>query len=256
MDSSAMDCKEIQKFIHAFLDGEFGQQERALVEAHLGSCERCRRQAQIEERFRQSLRQAHHPVQAPPRLRQRVQRGLAAEDQRRRRRVLLRWVAAPAAAAALLLVGVSASVKWYGPGLPSLAEESISWHRQRVPMDVSGPKPAPVRRYFSNKVPFAVRPPTFQDPRAKLVGARLSNLGPRRAAYLVYRVNGRRVSVFITDPAAIPSTGNAIQVGNRRMHMQGRQGYNVLTYVSGGTGYTVTSDMDQDSMVRLISDVQ
>ncbi len=251
-----MDCQETQKFIHAYLDGEFDEQERVAVTAHIEGCEGCRKTARMQGSFRRALKDLHQPVTAPPRLRARVRQCLADEDQTRRRRKLWRWVLVPAAAAAVLVGAVQFSWKSLRPSLPNLAEESITWHRQSLPMDVTGPSPAPVKRFFSNKVPFAVRPPRLDNPRARLVGARLSNLGPRRAAFLVYNVNGQRVSVFITDPDAITNTGNEIRTGNRKMYHQGVRGYNVLKFVSGGTGYTVTSDMDQDRLVRLVSHVR
>ena len=247
-----MDCQETQKFIHAYLDGEFDERERAAVTAHIEGCEGCRRTARMEGSFRRALSDLNQPVSAPPRLRARVRQRLAEEDQSRQRKKILRWVLIPAAAAALLVGAVQISWRSLNPE-PSLAEESISWHRQSLPMDVTGPGSAPVKRFFSNKVPFAVRPPTLGNPRARLVGARLSNLGPGRAALLSYMVNGQRVTVFITDPDTITSTGNEIRSGNHKMYHQGVRGYNVLKFISGGTGYTVTSDMDQERLVRLVS---
>ncbi len=251
-----MDCKETQKFIHAYLDGEFDEHDRVAMSAHLQGCEGCRKTARMEGAFRRTLKDLHQPVTAPPRLRAAVRQRLDVEDQAGRRKKIWRWVVVPVAAAALVLVAVQVSWRLLPAGEPNLAEESISWHRQSLPMDVTGPSAAPVKRFFSNKVPFAVRPPRLDNPRAKLVGARLSNLGPKRAAYLVYTVNGHRVSVFITDPDTITATGNEIHAGDRKMYHQGVRGYNVLKFVSGGTGYTVTSDMAPDRLVRLVSHVR
>ena len=251
-----MDCQETQKFIHAYLDGEFDEHDRVAMSAHLEGCEGCRKTARMDGAFRRTLKDLHQPVTAPPRLRAAVCQRLDAEDQASRRKQLRRWVLLPAAAAALVLVAAQVSWRLLPAAAPNLAEESISWHRQSLPMDVTGPSAAPVRQFFSNKVPFAVRPPRLGNPRARLVGARLSSLGPRRAAYLVYTVNGQRVSVFITDPATITATGNEIRSGDRKMYHQGVRGYNVLKFVSGGTGYTVTSDMAPDRLVRLVSHVR
>ena len=251
-----MDCQETHKFIHAYLDGEFDEHERVAVTAHLDDCESCRNSARLEGSFRRALKNLHQPVSAPPRLRARVQQCLVEEDQSRQRKQLWRWVVVPVATAAMVVGAVQISWRSLRPELPNLAEESISWHRQSLPMDVTGPDAAPVKHFFSNKVPFVVRPPRLDNPRARLVGARLSNLGPSQAAFLVYNVNGQRVSVFITDPDAITATGNEIRSGNRKMYHQGVRGYNVLKFVSGGTGYTVTSDMDQQRLVKLVSHVR
>ena len=251
-----MDCRETEKFIQAYLDGEFDDQERAAVTAHLQSCEGCRRTARMEESFRRSLRALQQPVSAPPRLRASIRQSLAAVDHTQQRHRMWRWILIPALATATAAIVFQLALPLWAPR-PNLAEESITMHRQQtLPMDVTGPSSAPVRRYFRDKVPFVVRMPQLDTTRARLVGARLSNLGPRQAAYLVYEVNGQRVSVFVTDPDAITSSGNEIQAGNRKMYHQGVRGYNVLKFVSGGTGYTVTSDMEQDRLVRLVSHVK
>ncbi len=39
--TSAMDCRELERSVDAFLDGEFDDRERAEAEAHLAGCPRC-----------------------------------------------------------------------------------------------------------------------------------------------------------------------------------------------------------------------
>lgn len=247
-----MDCHEAQKFIHAYLDQEFGEKERQEMSAHLQGCERCRNVANFEERFRRRLRKSQEPVTAPPRLRASVRKALekAAPEEAGSRTWLWRMI--PVAAAVALVVGTLLTRQQEPRPLNDLATQSVAWHRQKLPMDVTGPGFEAVRRFFSNKVPFAVRP-AFKSPRAKLIGARLSNLGARQAAYLTYQVGPDRVSVFIVDPNSIPAGGNEIRRGRRTLNWHGLKGYNVLTYVSGGTGYAVASDMDQDRLIRLVS---
>jgi len=243
-----MDCQEVQKFIHAYVDGEFDEREWAALRAHLEVCSSCDRMARFEERFRAGLRQALRPAAAPDGLRARV---AAALDQAElpaswQRRWALRLLPAAAAVALALGVGLSQRREEVSP----IAEQSIELHRLQLPMDVSSPRPEQIQSFFSDKVPFAVRVPRMG--RAKLVGARLASLRDHRAVYLNYRVGDRRISVFLVDPDALPSGGQVVRVGDRDLHLQGVRGYNVLTYTSGGMGYAVASDMDPRGMVQLI----
>lgn len=253
-----IDCAEAQRFIQAYLDGEIDGEERIFIAAHLQTCETCQRIARVEQSFRDKVRLHAAPPAAPAHLRGRVLRALDEVDRPESRALRLLRVAIPAAVAASLLLGVVISKRGGLPGTTAaLADQSIEWHRRNLPMDVSGPSPEPVRRFFSDKVPFAVRPPVFRQPRdqgrVQLVGARLSNLREHQAAYLVYQVRGRRVSVFIFDGSAIPPQGAVERVGEHEVHWSRRRGYNVAMYRSGGTGYVVASDMEPRQLVRLIA---
>jgi anti-sigma factor RsiW len=120
-------------------------------------------------------------------------------------------------------------------------------------MDVTGPSPDTVRQFFSDKVPFAVRPPVFRQPDTRLVGARLANIFQHQAAYVVYRVGNRRVSVFIFDPDTLRPEGSPMRVGDREVLWHRRRGYNVVIYSSRGTGYMVASDLERKQLVNLIA---
>jgi mycothiol system anti-sigma-R factor len=245
-----MNCAEAQRFIHAYLDGEFDEREWSAIRAHLDVCPGCKRRAEFEERFRQVLKSSLPQDKAPELLRARVTRRLAAADGQASRRWALRLV--PAAAAAMILGGLALNQLRKRDDL-AIVDQSIDWHRKHLPLDVTGSSPEAIQRYFSDKVPFAVRPPAFLGEKAQLVGARLANLREHQAVYLTYKVNGRRVSVFIFDPDAVPAEGPQLQAGSRRVRVNAHRGYNTLTYTSGGTGYAVTSDMDPRGLVQLVS---
>lgn len=255
-----MNCPDVQKFIHAFMDGEFDEQEQVLVRAHLNTCQQCRAMAQFEEKLRERLRQGEPEVVAPPQLRARIRRAL---DEAEPQGVWAEtgdgwaqrwlWKLIPAGVAAALLAGVVVSGRVEQSNEDAVVRESLAWHRQTVPMDVAGPGLEQVRRFLSDKVEFAVRPPVFKEPSTRLVGARLSNLGAHRAAYLRYQVGPQRVSVFIFDPTTVNLHGHAVRMGDRQGYMVTRGGYNVVMYTVGGTGYVVASDMERSRLIQLVS---
>lgn len=245
-----MDCRDVDKFVHAYLDGEFMEDDRVAFAAHVESCTRCRRLVRFEEGFKQRLRGCDLSERAPTRLQARIQSALDQEPAPAASGAVVSWwrrpvwVALPAAAAAAVLV-----VMLVSPRDPTaVAEQSVQWHRTQLPMDVQGQREEEVKRFFRDKVPFAVKFPRFRDPKAKLVGARLTNLREHQAVCLTYLVEGQRVSVFVVDPRALSDVG-----ARRQPTWRGVRGYNVGMFVSGGTGYTVTSEMDRKNLVRLIS---
>lgn len=243
-----MDCREVQRFIHAYLDGEFDEDDRVAFAAHLRTCPDCNRMAQFERAFREKVRQSFVGARgrAPAGLADRVRRALDEEERPAGWAARgLRW-AIPVAAALALMIGAVISTRQETKPEATLAESSIQWHRRtNVPLDVRASSPEAVKGFFSDKVSFAVRPPAFKRKRVKLLGGRLANLREHDAAYLVYRVDGRRVSVFIFDKAAL---GRPMQL---RWHRT--RGYNVALFSSRGTGYAVASDMDPEQLVHLIS---
>jgi len=82
-----MECGDIERSADPYLDGEFDDRERAAVDAHLASCERCRarwdEQARVRDAMRTRLREAMTPPssagRAPPALRARIEGALARE---------------------------------------------------------------------------------------------------------------------------------------------------------------------------------
>ncbi len=254
-----MDCQDLQRFIHPYVDGEFDEEERVELTAHLAICDSCRRVAHFEGRFRERLREQIAPIKAPPALRVRLGQALDATD--RRQRWLWGWRLLPASAAvAAMAAGI---VFWHRSSseaaLSDFAEATVQSHRQQLPLDVRASKAEPIKRYFAGKVPFAVRPPWLRGGArrhrdARLIGARLSNLRQHQTAYLRYKVNGEPVSVFMLDPHSMPPTQGRVQrVGNRTISWHDVRGYHVALVRDGGTGYAVTSDMDPARLVKLIN---
>jgi len=246
-----MNCQDVEKFIHAYLDGEFAEEERISLSAHLENCPHCSDVATFEQAFRERIRQGGEQSSAPAALKARLVAALDEQDEPSSFWSSL-WVRRAVPATLMAATAVTALMIWQHSSeqaqVSDLAEASIVHHRRKVPFDVEGSHAERIRRYFSDKVPFVVHPLRVLGKRARLVGARLSHLRGHDAAYLVYQVDGRRVSVFVVEAGAVPpSTGT----GNRFV---GAHGYQVVMFRRGGTGYAVASDIDRQRLVRLIAD--
>ena len=76
----------------------------------------------------------------------------------------------------------------------------------------------------------------------------------KQAAYLVYDVNGNKVSVFIFDANDVPiESRRKTVVGNREVYLDQEHGYNVALFRDHGVGYAIASELDQDQMMKLVS---
>ena len=267
-------CAGVWRFVDTYLDEEFGELERAEFEAHLESCASCTATVREQSAWKQAVRQAAPREKISDVLRARLDGALAAESAAVTQldQALATAAAAPTAAATASGRGgrsVASAVKHWpyaaaagialtmlvtrGKHAP-LTADVIAKHQRNLPVEVSG-RSDEVRRWYADKVDFPVRPPSFANVRqVAFRGGRLANVQERQAAYLLYEVNGNKVSVFIFDPGelSIESRRHAL-VGDREVYLDAERGYNVATYRDQGVGYAIASDVDQDQMLKLVS---
>lgn len=261
-----MRCTQVQKYIHAYLDGELGTDMTVEVERHLDDCARCREQMEFEAAFIDRVRTGVAQVQAPASLGAEVRSMLDAEQTRSRNRRWLGLSAGFAAAAALLVAA------WLGlsplvggpqeklPGLPPLEEQVVQNVVKNPPLELEHSNASEVSEWFRGKVSFAVDPPDLAGTgRTQLVGARLYNVGDNDAAYLVYDVDGQTVTLqMFEDADGLPDLADSAHVNRvptrNGGYVTSTRGYTVGVFTHRGVTYSLTSaDMDERAMVDLIS---
>ncbi|HUW58531.1 MAG TPA: anti-sigma factor [Planctomycetota bacterium] len=105
-------CEDIRELLSAGLDGELSAAEAARLEAHLASCEACRRERDALERVWNGLG-VLGDVKTPEGMTERVLARVASiRTHRRPRAFLRRWVYPLATAAAVLLAFVIGRLLW------------------------------------------------------------------------------------------------------------------------------------------------
>ena len=247
----ALRCAGISRFVDTYLDGEFAETDRAEFESHLGECEACRGKVRVQAEWKTAIKAAAPREPAPAALRNRVARSIARES-----KPMLSWRAwavraMPAAAAVgLLATFMISKVQWS----PVAADVVAKHQRSNLPFDVSG-GPDQIKKWYADKVDFPVRPPQLcRQAACSLRGARMSSVADKPAAYLIYDVNGDKVSVFVFDASDLPiETRKKTVIDNREVYFDQEHGYNVALFRDRGVGYAIASDMDQDQMVKLVS---
>jgi anti-sigma factor RsiW len=255
----AMDCSELSRSAEALLDGEFDERERAEAAAHLAACPACRLLVEERERVRTAVREKLRAAlgpgsphgRAPEGLRQRLEAALDRERQPLWRRALapLPLSAAAACAAGALLVLYTHS------GADPLAEEAASKHGRGLPLEVAAASlgPEAVAGWFRGKVDFAARPPALRD--ARLVGARISHIRDRPAAYVRYELPRGQAGLFILeDPdRRFGSAGREVRLGPGTVRMLNAHGYNVVVWRSEGIVYSLVADLEERELEQLVA---
>jgi anti-sigma factor RsiW len=250
---AVMSCLESESFLSAYGDGELTGVDRDQVQRHMSACAPCARKYQLQGRFKAAVR-AHLPrPPMPAELPGRVRAALAAEAVVPSRR--WPWSAhprlVPAAAAAIALLAITATVRRNQSLV--LAQAQRSYHTE-LPMDVHGPDCSSIASWFRGRVDFPVHVPTLAG-QATCQGGRLVNVGQRPAAYLVYQAaNGHRVAFLVFDPRdeAIEAPNRRV-VNGREIYLGSGPGVSSAAYRDRGLGYVVTSDLDEDSLTRLVT---
>lgn len=257
--TAAMDCRELERSVDAYLDGEFDDRERLEAEAHLATCPPCRamvdRQGALRLALRAKLREAMAPPaaagRAPPHLRARLEASLAHERRPLWRRVLQ---PVPLAAAAACAMGVLVVLAGHS-GDAALVEEAIRVHHRALPLEVDA---AAMPGWFTGKLDFHPSLPHFAVDSARLEGARLSNLREWPAAYVRYRLPRGQAGLFIVDDpdGRFDAPGREVKVGPQVVRVVNARGYNVAVWRQDEIVYSLVSDLDEDALFRLVQAAQ
>ena len=262
--SDPLDCTEFLRTLDAYLDRELAPREEAEAVEHLALCPRCRALAEAEGRsraaIRAGLRAALGPCgeagQAPEALRERIHLALARE-----RRPLLRRLLSPVPVAALAACAAGfVFVLATQGGKDPLVEESVLKHTRDLPLEVTAASlgPESVVRWFDGKLDFNPAPPRFRGPDIRVVGARLSHIQDRPAAYVRYELPSGHLGLFILDDPdrRFGEMGRVVHVGPSTVHLINARGFNVAVWRRNEIVYSLVSDLDEDDLARLVTTAQ
>ncbi len=262
--SAAMDCAELVRTLDAYLDGELASREEAEAADHIAGCGACRElvedQGRVRSALRKRLKAAMGPGsgsgRAPDALRQRIHLALVQE-----KKPLLRRVVAPVPLAALAACAAGALVVFASHGRPDpLVEESVRKHTRDLPLEVTAAAMGPesVAGWFAGKLDFNAAPPQFRGADVRMVGARLSNIQDRPAAYVRYDLPRGHLGLFILDDPdrRFGEVGRVVQVGPSTVRLINARGFNVAVWRRNEIVYSLVSDLDEDDLARLVQRAQ
>jgi anti-sigma factor RsiW len=240
------------------VDGELMETDRASVEAHLGRCLVCRGRVAEKLAFKRRLLRTNEAVSATDALRARLRLKLDAEPVPDAgpvappvARARFRWARPAPLAAGATVMGLAA---WFvlGQTTDDLARDLVARHARPQPLELQSDDPGVVEGWFSGKSDFPVHVPLPGSPRFALLGARLSHVRDRPAAYLQYgdrQSPMHRISVIVfDDPSGRVPFGAARRIRDREVFFARASGYNVVQWRRNEIVYSVVADGDEEGL--------
>jgi anti-sigma factor RsiW len=195
-------CREIDPLFAPYIDGEATADERAIVDAHLRACPKCRHHTQLQTTVRETVRSKLARPCAPEELRTRCR--AAARAGMGPFGTTRSTLASLSMAAALLLVvggvllyaltGLSPTVLAAQLTLDHL--KCFAVHDTQTPVDLRSSEEQYARDYGRD-----IRLPRATIAGLELVGMRRCFCGEGVAAHAMYRLNGRPVSLYVIPDA-------------------------------------------------------
>ena len=266
-----MDCALVRNHLDAYVDGELEPSPAATLETHLHACTLCRDELLMSRALKRAVHSLPRPAVSES-MRANVVRALdqAGRGEGTSRRSIAFTGSMAVAAAALLMVLV-----WKRPIAPPIADEqqqvssqlfdTVAWnHTKRLPMDIQEPDPA----WLSNKLEFRVRPVEFPQPDVRFLGARVANVRGQPAALLNYTVGNTPMTVTVfqiseearnllhDDDMLARMGGHRVRAGSHMVTYQKARGYTVSMVEQDGLAYSFVSELDQQSLLKLIGSVR
>jgi len=276
-----MKCSDLQRFLDTYLDGEFEPREQAEFDAHLSACETCQKSVEIERRLLQSLKECT-VASAPTHLKACILEGLNGVDQHRgttgaRWRHWSGWRSVSVGAVGLVLVGLTlagtlpktdadgsriigdlgaALAKANATQTEAVVEETLDWHRRRLPVEVTGPRREDVVHWFEGKVDFPVSIPRFDEKKVDLLGGRLAKVGDHKAALVTLQVNHRKLTLLMFPRVGVLPPGHSMMPSPGFVEVRAKSGYHVAIFQRGDIAYSLASDLSERELRHLAATLE
>ncbi len=259
-----MDCNEARELISARIDGELALAEQVAIDAHLETCERCRRALEVESQVKQHIRRAGREVAAPRALRGAVQARLAELGRTARRERAGRWFGSfgwrPVLAAAMVLVALA------GLLYMRLAEENLAIAALETHADILSGKtslarsdnPIALRDELARAVGERFRPVSLDLSLIKLypVSGFVQRIGDREVLVTVYQGDGPAITcfTFLGSEADTPAEAERFYDADMQVNFYSfsRAGLNGLLHQEAGVICILVSKMPAADLLALI----
>ena len=232
-----MICAETRPLLGAHLDHELDPRTDLDVQAHLETCDACRREVV-------SLLALHDLAQAqltrpalPESVARRIRRSVEPPPVRRQRAP---WIAAVASALAAAVVVVVLA----RPASDAIERDVIAAHARSLlgdhAIDIPSSDTHTVKPWFHGKVSFGVPADDFAAEGFPLLGGRLDYADGHEVAVLVYKRRNHPISLFVWPSSETAPPREADE-----------QGYAVLHWSGGGLTYWLVTDAQASDLREL-----
>ncbi len=252
-----MTCQECAGYLQSYCDGELETSQMLEVEAHLQACPSCRGAVEAERAFREELRSKLSREPVPPHVAEELRSALtkASHPPAPGRRAPLLAVAA----SVLLVVGgvlgyvigESDSKAEVSPLVMELVREHMEVTLRENPAELSSKDTHQVAFWVQGRIGHAVQVPDYSATGVHLLGGRVTELGGRRAGYIVYEKGRNIISLFAFPRYEASLSGLQEIRRNGRTFLTGEYLMKqILLWKSGEMTYALVSDVGWDELFK------
>ena len=244
-----MNCRDVEKYLQAYVDGEFSEAEESEIEQHFKFCPVCRKNISFETWFKKGLKQSMPDRNAPQSLRVQINRLLKDE---KRKEFPLYLKLTPAVAIVLIFMGVIffPDIEVSSP----IVEATVDRHVNDLPFDVQSDDYQKINKFFREKIGQVIRIPSFRTSNIVIRGGRLGLVRKRSVAYLSFNRGERRYSMtaapFKDFMDKFPG-GRRRVVNNHDFFVTKHAGFNVVVWRNQQMIYSIVSDEGERDLVEL-----
>lgn len=254
-----MSTDTFARYLQAYCDGELEVSKMLEVEAHLEACPSCRQTAEAERAFREHLRAKITPEPVPPHVEERLISAINDLDRQGRssapplegRRARSLAVAASVLLLALggvlgYLIGGRTSPFMPSPVLAQLVGEHMRSTQLESPVELRSGNTQQVAFWLQGRIEHPILVPDYNPMGIQLLGGRVFQLADRRVASVVYKKEGKMLSLF-----ALSGTGyKGLLISLEEARRQGQvflafesEGQQMLLWGQGEMVYALVSDV-------------
>ncbi len=260
-----MICKEMTRYIDAFLDDELSVIENLRVQAHLALCGNCRAVVKSEVSLRSLIEVDALQDNAPEHLREKILREVGEQLQPKssrpfesfgyRQRVLAGLIATAVIVAGLILPLAAYLSRRTDANVSPLVAEIVGKHqfysRREGALQVRSSDPGKVGTWLREQLNFPLQLPQLARPGETLLGARISSVEDAQAAYLLYEMDGHRISLYVFKP--LPggiSSGSSKSVAGTQFFTSAFGGVPVVWWEEQELYYVAVSESGIDDLIN------
>ncbi len=242
-----MNCREIQKLIHAHQDGELDAAHLAQVDEHLAGCRLCSNAARNLAALRNILHKSELSFRAPAALRQKIRSATRPRSPARRNlNFAWPWWRNFGLATALVIAALTFAFQFYYPRNEGklLAELSSSHVRSLMVnhlTDVVSSDQHTVKPWFDGKLDYAPPVLDLSGSGFPLFGGRLDFVDERPVAALVYARQKHIINLFIW-----PAKSSAVVTPQ----IAERNGYHFVHWANQRMDYWAVSDVNAKNLLE------
>ncbi len=248
-----MNCRDVEKYLQSYVDGEFSRDEETEIEQHFKFCPVCQKRVAFESWFKNNLDNSIKDGKAPQSLKANIQGMLALEKRRNAPPI---YKIAPVFAMLALIAVVS--IVYFNPKVEvssPVVEATVARHVDKLPLDVASNDPAKVQKYMREKTRFAISVPHFVKSDAALLGGRLVSLQDLPAAYLTYRMKDRDYSIMAAPLERFRQQLSRLprrMVNKHELYLARYNGFSVVIWHNNKMLYSITSDDNENHLIKLV----